>query len=192
MKLLNVIRMAVLLAILITTSSNSYAQTAEFEDSGLYLGPQIGVFKAADADNTYMTGGVALRIKVMEFLGFEGAVNYRQEKYADDRVTVKSWPVMVTGLLYPLPYLYAAIGAGWYNTNYSYNNSLLGLDYESDTQQEFGWHFGAGVELPVGEIGKIVGDVRYVFLNYDFQKFPGSEDRNANYVLGSVSFLFKL
>jgi len=74
------------------------------------LGPQAGYYKAKDTDGNFM-GGVAWRFKLSQMLGLEASINYRQEKYADDALTVRSWPVMVTGLIYPLPIVYGAIGA---------------------------------------------------------------------------------
>ncbi len=61
-----------------------------------------------------------------------------------------------------------------------------------ETKQEFGWHFGGGIEVPVGTMAKLVGDIRYVFLNYDFQKFPGSSGTTSNFYVIDVSLLFGL
>ena len=100
---------------------------------------------------------------------------------------------MVTGLFYPLPIVYGAVGVGWYNTTFDYDEGkpgLLGLG--SETKQEFGWHFGAGAELPLGAHTKLVGDVRYVFLNYDFKQFPGSSGLSSDFYVITVGLLFAL
>lgn len=45
---------------------------------------------------------------------------------------------MVTGLVYPLPIVYGAVAAGWYNATFDFESELI----EDRTEQEFGWHFG--------------------------------------------------
>jgi hypothetical protein len=60
-----------------------------------------------------------------------------------------------------------------------------------ETQQEFGWHFGGGVELPLGGSTKLAGDVRYVFLNYNFDKIPGVQVDRDFYVI-TAGLLFGL
>jgi opacity protein-like surface antigen len=152
------------------------------------LGPQLGFYKARDADNGSIMGGVACRLKLTPVLGAEASINYRQEKYANDAVTVRSWPVMVTGLIYPLPVVYGAMGVGWYNSTFDYNVPSLA----DETKQKFGWHFGAGVELPAGPKIKLTGDIRYVFLNYDFKQIPGSGDLKSDFFVITVGFLFGL
>jgi len=190
MKLNNKIRFVAIILIAITTlSSITYGQNDESLERSFYVGPQLGYFRAIDADEGNIMGGIAARLKFIEIFGIEASINYRQEKYLNNSVTVKNWPVMLTGLVYPLPYVYAGVGVGWYNSNYSYNNNLLELDLTSDTKQRFGWHFGGGVEFPIGQLGKVVGDLRYVFLDYDFNEFPGSNDVNADFYVFTIGFL---
>jgi len=155
------------------------------------LGPTIGFFRSQDADAARAMWGAALRFKLSDQLGIEGSLNYRQEEYSGGAVAVKSWPVMVTGLLYPVPILYGAMGVGWYNSAIEYRVAP-GIALSSETKQEFGWHFGGGLELPLGASAKIVGDVRYVFLNYDFQKLPGSSTVKSNFYVIDVGVLFAL
>ena len=154
------------------------------------IGPQVGYYKALDADEGNFTGGVALRLKLIPFLGVEASINYRQEKYADDLLTVRSWPVMVTGLIYPLPIVYGAVGAGWYNTTFHYDQNRFPL-LKDETSRKVGWHFGGGVELPLGSV-KLTGDVRYVFLNYNFKGIPGGSKLKSNFYVITVGFLFGL
>jgi opacity protein-like surface antigen len=155
------------------------------------LGPQIGYYKSQDADNGSIMGGAALRLKFTPVLGAEASINYRQEKYANGIVTVRSWPVMVTGLLYPFPIVYGAIGAGWYNTTFDYDQSRAPL-LTDQTLQQFGWHFGGGLELPVGTNLKLTGDIRYVFLNYKFQTIPGVGEPKSDFFVVTVGLLFDL
>lgn len=155
---------------------------------GLNFGPQLGYYKARDADNGEVMYGAALRLRILPFLGAEGSINYRQEDYGDNAVTVRSWPVMITGLLYPIPFLYGALGAGWYNTTFDYNNDLA--DLGSETKQEFGWHVGGGLELPLGTVAKVTGDIRYVFLDYNFADAPQLPETDADFYVITIGVLF--
>ncbi|MCX6150802.1 MAG: outer membrane beta-barrel protein [Ignavibacteriales bacterium] len=163
---------------------------AQVNAQSVSLGPQVGYFKTMDSDRSNYTGGVALRAKLIPILGVEASINYRQEKYGDGLLTVRSWPVMITGLIYPLPIVYGAMGMGWYNTTLDYDQSKLPL-LKDETTQKVGWHFGGGLELPVGSI-KLTADIRYVFLNYDFNQLPGSNDISSNFYVITVGFLFAL
>lgn len=161
----------------------------------LGIGPQLGIYKAQDADDTRLMGGVAARLKFSQDLGIEGSVNFRQEDYNDGNVTVTSWPVMVTGLIYVIPVVYGAIGAGWYNTSvdYEFPPGYLGGPglKTSEASQEVGWHLGGGAEIPAGTAGKLVGDIRYVFLNYEFEQIPGTEV-DSNFFVVTAAFFFGL
>jgi hypothetical protein len=157
--------------------------------SGIEVGPQIGFYRAQDADHARGIGGVSMRFRFSDMFGIEGSINYREEIYGNGSVDVKSWPVMVTGLLYPIPVVYGAIGAGWYNSSIEYNYPPFTV---SETKQEFGWHFGGGLELPLDAATKLVGDIRYVFLNYNFKSFPGSNGMNSDFYVVSASLLFCL
>ena len=162
-----------------------------FAQSGASLGPQVGFHKPRDADETKVMGGAALRLRLDQSLGFEGSVGYREETYNNGSLTVKSWPIMVTGLVYPFPAIYGAVGAGWYNSTIDYNNYPPGSS-SSETTQKFGWHFGGGAELPLGTSAKLVGDIRYVFLDYDFQTIPGTHGVNSDFYVISAGLLFNL
>lgn len=157
--------------------------------SSINIGPELGFYKAQDADNGSFIGGVACRLKLMPMLGAEASIAYRQETYGNNVVTVRSWPVMVTGLIYPLPIVYGAIGAGWYNLTFDYNQDKVPL-LTDETTQKFGWHLGGGVELPAGPNIKLTGDIRYVFLNYNFKDFPGSSDLKSDFYVITAGILF--
>lgn len=170
------------LMLLVTTSL--YAQDLSF-------GPQVGYLKAKDADDGVFMVGAALRARLTTTLGVEGSIGYRQEEYGEGAATVKSWPVMVTGLYYPVDIAYAAIGAGWYNTTIDYDETI-GVELENETSQEFGWHFGGGAEIPLGGRMKLTGDIKYVFIDYDFDEIPGAGEIDANFYVINVGLLFNL
>jgi len=163
------------------------------EAQSLRLGPQVGYQKAKDADAGKFIFGAALRLKLTSAFGVEGAINYRQEKYSAGALTVRSWPVMASVLIYPLPFFHGTMGAGWYNTTLDYDQSRLGLGAADDeTTQEFGWHFGGGAELPLGGNSKLAADIRYVFLNYDFKAVPGSRELKNDFYVATVGLMWGL
>jgi opacity protein-like surface antigen len=155
------------------------------------LGPQVGYYKSQDADKGNFMGGVAWRFKFTSLLGLEASINYRQETYANEALTVRSWPIMVTGLVYPLPFVYGAIGAGWYSVTLDYNQDKFAM-LKDETTQDFGWHFGGGAEVPVGSSFKLTADIRYVFLDYNFKEIPGSSDLKSDFYVITVGFLYNL
>lgn len=173
--------MAILLIALMASQANA---------QGIGIGPQIGYQKAQDADSGKLMGGLAMRLRLMPVLGVEGSINYRQEKFANSALTVRNWPVMVTGLIYPAPVVYGAIGAGWYNTTFDYDQRAGPLQVNDEKRQAFGWHFGGGLELPVSPGFRLTTDLRYVFLNYDFKAIPGSNNLKSNSYIFTVGCLF--
>ncbi len=158
--------------------------------AGVRLGPQAGYYRMKDSDNGAWMYGLALRAQVLPRLGVEGAVNYTEDDYSDPSVTVSSWPVTVTGLIYPIPAVYGAVGAGWYNTTFDYASDLNHQGADDQTQRQFGWHFGGGVELPLAANARLAADIRYVFLNYDFDQLPGFGESDADFYTVTVGLLF--
>jgi opacity protein-like surface antigen len=184
------VRCALILALFIPGMVPCTAQ------NGIGFGPLLGLYKARDADGYRIVGGAALRFRLSEIIGLEGSVNYREETYSHGSVDVTSWPVTVTGLLYPIHFVYGAIGAGWYSTSVRYNispGSPGGLaSVTRETKQQFGWHFGAGVELNLFSFVKLVGDMRYVILDYNFKSLPGSNGVISSSPVMTASLLFGL
>lgn len=190
-----------MLALLLFFAAETNAQLGVTPKIGLGIGPVVGYQKAGDADNGRFMFGAALRLRLSEALGAEASINYRQEKYGNGAVTVKSWPIMVTGMLYPIPFVYGLLGAGWYNTTFDYSNNVknsvtaLGFSLGDKNIQRFGWHVGAGLELDTGTGTKLFGDIRYVFLNYSLdnlatQAVNSLKDLNSNFFVVSVGLLF--
>ena len=157
----------------------------------IIFGPQLGYYKAQDADHGTYTGGLALRLKLMSVLSVEASINSRQEKYANGALTVRSLPMMITGLIYPYPIVYGAMGFGWYNVAFHYDQSRLPL-FADETTQKFGLHFGGGLELPLSSLLTLIGDFRYVFLNYDLKAIPGSGDIKNNFTVITLGILFNV
>ncbi len=171
-------RLLLILSLLLILASNGMAQTFS-------IGPNVGYTKAKDADKgTYLFGGAA-RLTFLMF-GVEGTIHYSEQKYYNDQIKVQQYPVSVSGMFFPLPFIYAAAGLDWFNAKTTV--SIAGLS-DSQTSSETGYHFGAGVHLSLGGV-ILTGDARYLFLGK--MKVPsGSEIDNSNLVL-SVGLLFKL
>lgn len=157
-----------------------------------YIGPHLGIQKSKNSDKANYLGGATLRLRLMPALAAETSIAYRQQKYNDGEVTIRDWPVQVTGLLYLLPILYGGLGGGWYNTTFDYAQSLNDTGVKDETTRDFGWHVVAGIELPLSPKTHVYGDVRYVFLNYDLKDVPEAviNGTDANFYSISVGILF--
>jgi hypothetical protein len=172
------------------TTSTSQSNGSNW-GSGVGFGPVLGWTKANGSDAGKIEGGLALRMHLSPALGLEGSILYRQDKFNNGAVTATTWPVQVTGLVYVVPMVYGAIGAGWYHTTYDYDASVYPTGTNSETQTQFGWHFGGGVEVPLGR-ASFTADIRYTFLNYDFKQLPGTGGTNANFFTLNFGILFGL
>jgi opacity protein-like surface antigen len=67
-----------------------------------------------------------------------------------------------------------------------------GTLFDGDTESDFGWHFGGGLEIPLGDAAKLVGDLRYVYLNYSFGEVPGSDEIDSDFYMATGGLLFNL
>ncbi len=152
------------------------------------IGPQLGYFapKEEGADGSVLFGGAA-RLKLGS-LGVEGAINYRQqtEDFLGSEITTKFYPIMVSGLIYPLPIVYATAGIGWYNYSIELESDYGGF---SESGSEIGYHIGGGVELPLGNV-VISGDIKYVFMKYQFE--DSDTEYNADGFLINATLFFPL
>jgi len=178
----------ILLGILILVPLSVRSQTS------VYVGPHLGVQKSQDAQDANYLVGAMMRLKLMSVIGAEGDIGYRQEKFGSGAVTVKQWPVTVTGLLYPVSFIYGGVGGGWYNTTLDYADTYNQAGFADETTQEFGWHLAAGIELPASPSIKLFGDVRYVFLDTKFKELPDAvlDGTDANFYSLNFGLLFRL
>jgi opacity protein-like surface antigen len=152
------------------------------------IGPHVGWYKSADADDGSLMWGGAIKMKLTNAFGAEGSVDYRVDDYRNESIIVRSWPVMLTGLIYPVENIYGAVGIGWYNSEIDFEKEL---DFvPSKSEQEFGWHFGAGIEIPLNEALLLNGDFRYTFLDYNFEQVPGSDEINSDIFAITAGLLF--
>ena len=178
----------IVLGILLSLPLSSYSQ------SSVYVGPHLGIQKSEGAEDPSYLIGATLRAKLLPILGIEADIGYRQEKYGSGAVTVRTWPVTVTGLLYPLPVIYGGLGGGWYSTTFDYADSYNDIGIEDETTRNFGWHLAAGVEFPASPRVRLFGDVRFVFLDYDFKDLPEAvlDGADSDFYSINVGVLFGL
>jgi len=135
--------------------------SSEYFAQSISIGPQLGFIKSTDADQTTLMPGLAARLELMGF-GIEGALYYKSEDFRNGSIKTKSYPINITVLWKLLPLIHAEGGVGWYNTQIDYSNIITSI--RNETKSDMGYHIGAGIELPLGNI-VLTGDIRYVFLD---------------------------
>lgn len=179
------------LAILITSELNSQSRTTEVGKVG--VGPQLGYFRAADADNGSVMGGAFIRARFSELVGMDLSINYRSEDYGSGRVEVSQWPVLLSGLFYPVPGIYGLVGVGMYFSSFTYDTQNV-IDLPDETSSDFGFHVGAGFELAMSRQMKLFVDFKYAITDYGFPDFDEirASDFSANYYLINVGLMFVL
>lgn len=182
-----------LITLFFVTQSEAQYRDRSNEPS-LGIGPQVGYHRSGDSDDGRIMVGGFIRAKLSQAFALEGSVNYRGEDYYNGAVTVASWPVLVSALIYPFPVVYGIAGVGWYFTTIAYEGSSWESDLEDRTTNPFGFHLGAGLEVPLGETVKLTGDIKYVFLNYDLDNVDDIplSDLNSNFYVISVGLAFGL
>lgn len=176
-----------LIIVIFFIASVCYAQNIR---NPVSIGPQAGWHKAADADDGKWMFGGALKIKFTDALGVEGSINYREEDYRNGAIELTQWPVLLSGLFYIVPQVYGLAGIGWYNTKIEFQAPLV--DLADRTSQEFGWHFGAGVDIPLGEAAYLTTDFRYTFIDYEFEEVPGTDEINSDFFIVKAGIMFMI
>jgi hypothetical protein len=147
-------------------------------DAGLFgLGGHAGYFEVSDDGEKTFFGGAHARLRLPLFIAIEGALDYRPSATRTviypspgTEVDVTTYPMTLSALAYPTPMIYVLAGVGWYNTTIEIKDSGLITGITSETNDNFGSHLGAGLELPVGGNKSVFADIRYVFLDYDTTK----------------------
>jgi hypothetical protein len=156
--------------------------------TGLGLGAHFSrVHNQSSEENSNMFG-VQARLRG-PVIGVEGAIDYRNENIGGG-LELKTWPVTASLLVYPIPAAYALAGLGWYNTTLDFPANSA---FENNTQTALGYHFGAGLELPLAPMFKLLGDVRWQFVDYEFDEIPSSIGKvDADSYSFNAGFLFYL
>jgi opacity protein-like surface antigen len=147
--------------LLLTLSMVGTAEELGVGDKGFSIGPRASYFKAKDADKGSYSGGVQARLHFTPVLGLEGSVDYRKDDYADG-VSIKTYPVQASLMAYLMPHSpispYVLGGTGWYFTQ------VKGPAIETETDNRFGLHAGAGLEVMLNEALSLDGSYRYIWL----------------------------
>ncbi len=160
-------------------------------DEGFSIGPRATFFKPRDADKGTWYAGAQARLHLTPALGLEGSIDYRKNEYAGG-VTIKGYPVQATLLAYLTPHAplspYLLGGAGWYYTQVS------GPLIEKKTDNRFGVHAGAGLELRLNAALSIDGSYRYIWLAdvtaNNTNALEKTYRQNSSMVTAALNFLF--
>lgn len=156
------------------------------------LGADAGYLRAHGADRGTWLAGIQARLHVLQFLVVEGAVTYHENSYDHGDAYVTQYPVQLSALLQPLsnaqvsPYLVG--GVGWYYSRIKYGGALSGLSNE--TENTFGTHAGAGLEIRLGQSVSIDADFRYILLQPRSSVFQSGDFNYWQATVGLNFFLF--
>jgi len=161
--------------------------TGTINAQSIAIGVQGAYVKSKDADPTTMPNA-AIRIG-LGGLNVEGSIGYKSDKYMDGAVKTTTYPIMLTGFLSLLPILNVEAGIGWYNTKIEYSGSYTGIP--SETSREIGYHAGAGLEIPIGNL-LLTGDIRYVIEKTKLEHVQNTSDLKSDFYMIVIGLMFKL
>jgi opacity protein-like surface antigen len=126
------------------------------------IGPRATYFKPKDATKGSWYGGAQARLHFTPALAAEGSIDYRKNDYPGD-ATIKAYPVQATLLAYIFPHScvspFLLGGAGWYFTR------VQGPGLATKTDNRFGPHAGAGLEVALSRSLSLDGSYRYIWLS---------------------------
>lgn len=181
---IKILRMGLALLVLCPVSALVMDGSDGADAPGFGLGPRGGFYDARDGDEGTFTGGLQARMRVLPFLGIEGSVDYHQSEFANGTMEVRTYPVMVSGLLYffPNPVIspYLLAGVGWHFQDIEFQTG-------TDRSTQFGGQAGAGFDIPLGSHTTLDLDVRYIFLNFDDEvDIQAGEALSADSVAGTL------
>ena len=153
---------------------------------GFSVGGQVGVsHTGGDIDESSFIWGGSTRLEILSILAAELAVNYRNESFEGGDVS--TLPVQVSALITPLPMIYGTIGVGWYDINP--DDDLTDQLGDIGDFSNAALHLGGGVSIPVSEKWNFIGDLRYVFLNYDIEDIPDLDtDADFYMITGGLQY----
>ena len=133
----------------------------------------------ADVDSVRFVGG-QIRLLSPRW-GFEVSLDHHSEEFELLNQKVTETPIQ-TSLLLRLgnrsvsPFLLG--GAGWYKRKVELLDAPEDADGETNT--EFGWHAGGGLEILAGRHIGIHGDYRYTFLDF------GDDEDDDDGIIGGL------
>jgi opacity protein-like surface antigen len=169
-------------------------------DAGiLALGGHAGYFQVSDNGENNFYAGAHARLRLPLLLALEGSLDYRPSSTRTVGVPspgtdldVTTYPITVSALVYPMPLIYLLGGVGWYNTTIEFSEAGVTSGPASETNDNFGSHVGAGLEMSVGGNRSLNAGIRYVFLDYDVTRLDlgGLDTIEADYYSIQVGLTF--
>jgi len=171
------------------------ASPARADLLGLKVGGQAGVsHTGGDIDASSFIGGGCLRLEVLSLITGELAVNYKKDEFeAPDGSTqdISTVPIQISALITFLPIVYGTIGVGYYNV--SANDDLKDQVQGLDDLSQAALHLGVGAEIPIGNRLSVMGDLRYVFLDYNLDNVDEDVfDSSASFTTFTGGLLLRL
>lgn len=182
------------------------AQEYDYEDNdgatienAFGIGPRAGYYMAEDADDGTFYYGLQMRARMGEVVGLEGSVTYRpgtESSFVNADGVEQDFEtkfVPVTGSLMLFLPLEASIapyglgGVGAYYTIYEADGDFVD---DWDSEFNFGYHAGFGLELPMSSNAALNIDYRYLFLTPENENTPEDADYSGSAFTASLMFYF--
>ncbi len=170
------------------------ATQAQIENT-LGIGPRLGYYKAADAEEGNFYGGVQARLRLGPTLGIEGAVDYRAGQtyeFAGQELQTKFVPVTGSLMIFaPISENFAPYGLAGVGAYYTIYDAEGPITDENENEFNFGYHLGFGLELPINSNAALNVDYRYLFLNPDDneQNFEDADFSGNVFTAGLMFYL---
>jgi len=149
-------RLAAMVAAAMVAGTSAWAEQGDF-------GARFGYQRLAGGDNGAMVGGGFFRWDWHRIVMLEAAVLYHVEEVSP-AVDLELWPLQFSGLIYPLrrdyalsPYILG--GGGLYITR------VVEKDVSSESNFDFGWHLGFGIDFALSDRVFLETDFRYLWLD---------------------------
>jgi opacity protein-like surface antigen len=144
-------------------------QNNRFTPSSL-IGVRAGFVMATDAEEAVPFIGAGLRLPIADVAAVEFTVDYWTDEYEDGDAEITHIPVMISGMFYfpietPTTTPYILAGVGMHSIDIEYSGALSGEENDSDA--EFAFHAGAGLELTLSPNLKVHMDVRWILMDPD-------------------------
>jgi len=131
---------------------------------GLGVGLFTGYAKAVDADDGTYYLGAALEKRFLKVLGLRLEAGYRKDEllqgalgFSAVEIEATQIPLLLSAVVHPFsdfmvsPYIIGGGGAYITQTKMTISPPILGLKGPEETEANFGYHLGAGVEVNLGE-----------------------------------------
>lgn len=188
----------------LVTQAQDYGDGDDYEDddditieNSLGIGPRLGYYKGNDADDGSFYGGLQLRARPSEVVGLEGSIEYRpgtESSFAvggaQQSVETKFVPVTGSLMLFLPVDGFAPYGLGGVGAYYTIYDSEGSFDDDWDSEFNFGYHAGFGLQIPFSSDASLNLDYRYLFLTPENENLPEDADYSGNAFTASLMFYF--